>query len=124
MVHGPRDGPRRRDDGNVSGDGRGDPDESVRSITFAALIMSILALILVNRSWRLPMWQTFRERRNTTLKWIVAATAVLLVVLLAVPGLRTAFNFGPIGPGDWAVALAAGFIGVAWFEAYKWWHHR
>ena len=104
--------------------GRGDPDESVRSITFAALIVSILALILVNRSWRLPMWQTFRERRNTTLKWIVAATAVLLVVLLAVPGLRTAFNFGPIGPGDWAVALAAGFIGVAWFEAYKWWHHR
>ena len=95
------------------------PDNVVRSVTFATLVIGNLALILVNRSWRLPIWRTFRERRNRALKWILGATASLLVVVLTVPGLRRAFNFGPITPRDWIVAVAAGFIGVAWFEIYK-----
>jgi Ca2+-transporting ATPase len=95
------------------------PDNVVRSVTFVALVVGNLALILVNRSWRLPIWRTFRERRNRALKWILGATASLLVLVLALPGLRHAFNFGPISPRDWIVAVAAGFIGVAWFEIYK-----
>jgi P-type Ca2+ transporter type 2C len=47
------------------------------------------------------------------------AAAALLVALLTVPWLRDAFGFGPMGPTDWLAALAAGFIGVAWFEFYK-----
>ena len=94
------------------------PDDVVRSITFATLLVGNLALILVNRSWRLSIWQSFRERRNPTLKWILAGAA-LLVVLLTVPSLRNAFHFGPMKPVDWLVALVAGFIGVAWFEIYK-----
>jgi Ca2+-transporting ATPase len=43
----------------------------------------------------------------------------LAVVLLTVPGLRDAFNFGPMEPWEWLVALVAGSLGVAWFEAYK-----
>ena len=95
------------------------PDNVVRSVTFVALVVGNLALILVNRSWRLPIWRTFRERRNRALKWILAATASLLIMVLVVPGLRRAFNFGPITPRDWIIAVAAGFIGVAWFEIYK-----
>jgi Ca2+-transporting ATPase len=97
----------------------GRPDNAVRSVTFAALVVANLALILVNRSWRLSIWQTFRQRKNRTLKWILAAAAILLVVLLTVPWLRHAFSFGPMTPGDWLAALGAGFLGVAWFEAYK-----
>ena len=95
------------------------PDNVVRSVTFVALVVGNLALILVNRSWRLPIWRTFRERRNRALKWILAATASLLIMVLVVPGLRRAFNFGPITLRDWIIAVAAGFIGVAWFEIYK-----
>jgi P-type Ca2+ transporter type 2C len=95
------------------------PDDVVRSVTFVTLVAGNLTLILVNRSWRLPIWRTFRERRNRTLKWMLGATTSLLVVVLTVPGLRRAFNFGPITLQDWAVALAAGLIGVAWFEIYK-----
>lgn len=98
-------------------DGR--PDDVVRSVTFATLVIGNLALILVNRSWRLPVWRTFRERRNRTLKWILTVASGLLVVLLLVPGLRDAFNLGPLGPLDWAAAVGAGFAGVAWFEVYK-----
>jgi Ca2+-transporting ATPase len=95
------------------------PDDVVRSVTFATLVVGNLALILVNRSWRLSIWQSFRQRRNPTVKWILGSAGTLLVVLLSVPGLRSAFHFGPMRPVDWLVALLAGFIGVAWFEVYK-----
>jgi Ca2+-transporting ATPase len=91
----------------------GRPDDVVRSLTFAALVIGNLALILVNRSWRLPIWRTFQERRNTTLKWILAGAAAILLAILTVPGLRNAFRFGAITPTDWLVAVAAGFAGVA-----------
>ncbi|MGE5758948.1 MAG: cation-translocating P-type ATPase [Gemmatimonadota bacterium] len=97
----------------------GRPDDVVRSITFAALVVGNLALILVNRSWRLSIWQSLRERRNPTVKWILGSAATMLVVLLSVPGLRHAFGFGPMRPLEWLVAVVAGFIGVAWFEVYK-----
>jgi len=99
---------------------RGDrPDVEVRSVTFAALVIGNVALILVNRSWRLSVWQTLRQRSNPTLKWILSLAGALLVVLLTVPALRHAFHFGPLGAFDWLVVTAAGCCGVAWFEIYK-----
>jgi Ca2+-transporting ATPase len=95
------------------------PDDVVRSVTFATLVIGNVALILVNRSWRLSVWRTFRERRNSALKWILAGAGVLLVAILTVPGLRHAFNFGPLPPTGWVVAVGAGLLGVAWFEIYK-----
>ena len=99
--------------------GSGKADDVVRSLSFATLVIGNLSLILVNRSWRLPVWQTFRERRNRTLKWVVGGAALVLLALLSVPGLRGAFNLGPLAPGDWLLALVAGAAGVAWFEIYK-----
>jgi Ca2+-transporting ATPase len=95
------------------------PDDVVRSVTFAALVIGNTALILVNRSWRLSVWRSLRERRNATLKWILVLAASMLVILLTVPWIRRAFAFGAIRPVDWLVAAIAGSIGVAWFEAYK-----
>jgi Ca2+-transporting ATPase len=94
-------------------------DDMVRSVTFATLVIGNVALILVNRSWRLSIWQTFQQRRNPALKWILLGAGVLLVTILTVPGLRHAFNFGPLPLTGWAVAAAAGLLGVAWFEIYK-----
>jgi Ca2+-transporting ATPase len=67
----------------------GRPDNVVRSVAFAALVAGNLALILVNRSWRLSAWQSFRQRKNRTVTWIVAAATMLLVLLLTVPGSGT-----------------------------------
>jgi Ca2+-transporting ATPase len=53
------------------------------------------------------------------LKWILGGATLLLVAVLSVPGLRHAFNFGPITPAQWCVAIVAGCAGVAWFEIYK-----
>jgi Ca2+-transporting ATPase len=97
----------------------GRPDDTVRSITFVALVVSNLALILVNRSWRLSIHQSLRQRRNPTLKWIMATAAIVLILLLCVPSLRHAFNFGALRPSEWPIAVLAGFLGVVWFELYK-----
>jgi Ca2+-transporting ATPase len=83
-----------------------------------------VALILSNRSWRLTVWQSLRQRRNPTLKWIVVGAGGLLVLLLAVPGLRDVFHFGAIGVGEWLGAIVAGVAGVTWFEIYKLLHRR
>lgn len=49
----------------------------------------------------------------------MGGAAVLLVAVLSVPGLRKAFNFGPITVALWCVAVVAALGGVAWFEIYK-----
>ena len=95
------------------------PDDTVRSITFATLVVSNIALILVNRSWRLSIRRTFIERRNPTLKWLLAMAMVLLLGVLGIPGLRKAFSFGPITLTDVVVVGGAGVAGVMWFELYK-----
>jgi P-type Ca2+ transporter type 2C len=95
------------------------PDDVVRSLTFATLVVGNLALILTNRSWRLSIWGSLRQRRNPTLPWILGIAGTLLVVLLSVPSLRSVFHFGPISWAEGLVTVVAGFIGVAWFEVYK-----
>jgi Ca2+-transporting ATPase len=94
-------------------------DATVRSITFATLVLSNLLLIVVNRSWRLPVWRLVVERRNPTLKWIIALGTGLLGLLLGVPGLRHLFGLGPVRPLDVLVAAGAAMLGLLWFEAYK-----
>ena len=91
---------------------------------FVTLVVGNLALILVNRSWRLSVAETFRQRHNPAVMWVLGAASAILVLLLSVPWLRTAFNLGPIGPTDWLIAAAAGIAGVLWFEAYKVLHRR
>ncbi|AFM16269.1 cation transport ATPase [Mycolicibacterium chubuense NBB4] len=95
------------------------PDSVARSVTFTALVVGNLALILVNRSWRLPVWQTIRQRRNSTLKWILGGATLLLIAMLTLPALRAAFGFGALTWGECGAAVAAGVVAVAWFEIYK-----
>ena len=95
------------------------PDEAVRSVTFATVVVGNLGLILVNRSWRLSVWQTLRRRRNPTLVWVLGGAAATLVAVLSVPTVRDAFDLAAMTPVDWGVAVLAGVAGVAWFEVYK-----
>jgi Ca2+-transporting ATPase len=96
----------------------------IRSMSFATLVLSNLGLILVNRSWRLSIWRTAVERRNPTLRWILGLTVLLLAAVLAVPGLRRVFGFGPVSIAQAAVAATAAVLGVCWFELYKVLHHH
>ena len=100
-------------------EGSGRSDDAVRAVTFAALVLGNLALILVNRSWRISAARALLERRNPTLKWILLAATAVLVALMTVPALRSAFDFAPLGWAEWLIAVVAAVLGVAWFEVYK-----
>ncbi len=95
------------------------PDDVVRSAAFLTLFVGNLVLILVNRSWRLPVGRALRERANPALKWILAGASAMVTVLLTVPALRHAFNFGPLTLTDWVVALGGGCAAITWFELVK-----
>jgi Ca2+-transporting ATPase len=95
------------------------PDTIVRSIAFTVLVVGNLCLIMVNRSWRLPVWSTVRRRRNRAVKWVISGAAATLVLVLTVSPLRALFDLGRLGLLEAGVAVGAGIVGVAWFEIYK-----
>ncbi len=94
-------------------------DDVVRSITFTTLVLSNLGLLLVNRSWRLPLWKMKGLRHNPAAKWIMTATLLVLTAMMTVPLLRNAFHFGELNFMQGGAALVAAFAGVAWFEVFK-----
>lgn len=99
--------------------GSGMPEDQVRSITFATLVLGNLALILVNRSWSLSAWQALIQRKNATIKWLLGGAGLMLILMISIPGLAGALNLAPMSLEHWAIALGAAVLGVAWFEVYK-----
>ena len=97
----------------------GRPAPIVRSLAFVTIVLGNLALILVNRSGSLPVLRAFRERRNPTVKWILAGSLGLLAVVMLLPGAREAFRLGALAPTEWLVAAGAAAAGAAGYELDK-----
>lgn len=89
---------------------RGMPEDEVRALTFFSLVLSIVSLILINRSFSTSLVAAFR-RPNPALAWILLAVMVILGSSLLWPAAAALFRFGPLHPDDLALTLAAG-IGV------------
>jgi P-type Ca2+ transporter type 2C len=99
------------------------PDE-VRAFVFTTLIVANLALILVNRSWRLGLFSIMRQP-NPAMTWLGASVVGFLGLVLSVPVLRTFFHFQTLHLNDLLFCLGAGLFSVIWFEALKWiWRRR
>ncbi len=97
---------------------RGLIEPDIRALTFATLIIANLGLILVNRSWTRVIVATLRTPNKAL--WIVLGGALAFLTLaLYTPPLRSVFLFAPLHAGDLAIAFAAGFLGIAWFEILK-----
>jgi Ca2+-transporting ATPase len=97
--------------------------DAARALTFSALVVSLLAIILMNRSWARSTIAMLGER-NPALWWVVAGAAGFLSVVLVVPAVRTLFSFAPLHAQDVGLSLAAGLACLAWFEVLKltpWW---
>jgi Ca2+-transporting ATPase len=97
----------------------GKSDDLVRTLSFGTLMLGNIALVLVNRSHHLSIIQTFRERKNKTIKWVIGGGIGMLVLLVNVPIMREAFNLAYLNFSQWILVLAAGFGSVLWFEIYK-----
>jgi Ca2+-transporting ATPase len=94
-------------------------DSEIRSMIFCALMVANVGLILTNRSRTLTILQTFRERDNRAVKWVVMGAATILIALIVLPPLRTIFDLGAIAISDWVLVLFTAVLGLSWYEIFK-----
>ena len=97
---------------------RGQSEMTIRTITFATLVLGDLMLILSNRSWTRTIWATLRAP-NPALFLIVGGAFSMLILVSVVPFLRQLFRFQPLHPADILLCLAAGVASLLWFEVWK-----
>ena len=97
--------------------------DAARALTFAALVVSVLALILINRSWSRSTLAMLRSGNPALWSVVLGAAAFLAIVLFVAP-VRAVFSFAPLHVDDLGLSLLAGLACLAWFELLKstsWW---
>lgn len=97
---------------------RGHATDAARALTFTALVVALLVVILVNRSWTRSAWSMLRAP-NRALRWVLLGASTFLAVALLVPVARRLFRFAPLHVTDLLLSLGAGFTCVLWFEVVK-----
>ncbi len=85
----------------------GMPEGNVRELIFLSLIVSIVALILVNRSFKTSLIEAF-TRKNMALRYVLGIVAAVLTLTLVIPAFRTLLKFGP---PDWRHIAASLVLG-------------
>ena len=97
---------------------RGMPEDEVRALTFFALILSVISLIFVNRSFSASLAAALLRPNQTLLAVLVVVVAMLGLTLLW-PLASGVFRFGPLHANDLAVTLGAGAVVLISLEALK-----
>jgi Ca2+-transporting ATPase len=99
------------------------PDDAGRTLSFTTLVVAVVMIILVNRSWARSAFSMLFVK-NTALRWVLLGVAVFLTLALAVPPLRAWFHFSTVAGHDLVIAFAAGALSVMWVEVVKFFRRR
>ena len=97
---------------------RGQDAGVARALTFTALVIADLGLILSNRSRARNFLATIGTS-NRALWWVMGGALSFLGLVLYVPPLRQLFHFGALHADDILIAVAAGIICTLGAEAAK-----
>jgi P-type Ca2+ transporter type 2C len=97
---------------------RGMPETELRALVFFSLIMTIVSLILVNRSFSASLITAIR-RPNTAFVWVLVAVALTLGLSLLWPTAKALFRFGPLHADDLTVTVMAGVTVLLVLEFLK-----
>ena len=97
---------------------RGQTDAQARALTFTTLVLGLLSLITVNRSWSRSMVQVFRSA-NAAYRWVVAGAFGFLAAVLYVSELQSIFRFAPLRLTDLGICIAAGIMSFLLIELLK-----
>jgi len=97
---------------------RGMAENEVRALTFFSLVIAIVGLIVLNRSFSASLVTAFR-RPNPALAAIVLIVAAILALSLLWPPASDMFRFGPLRWSDLALAFAAGGVLLIALELFK-----
>ena len=93
-------------------------EENARALTFTALVIANVAMIISNRSWSRSIFSILRTP-NKAMWWVAGSALAFLAVVLYVPFLRTLFHFSMLHPLDIALCVGAGILSIGWFEMLK-----
>jgi Ca2+-transporting ATPase len=96
----------------------GMPEREVRALAFFSLVVAIVSLILVNRSFSASLLTALR-RPNWTLVAVLSVVAATLALTLLVPFVSDLFAFGPLHADDLALTLGAGIVVLVSLELLK-----
>lgn len=103
---------------------RGMPEEEVRALVFFSLVLTIVSLIFVNRSFSTSL-ATALFRPNSALGWVHLVVPTMLSVTLLWPFASGLFRFGPLHWDDLAQTLGAGALVLVGLELLKaFWRER
>ena len=94
------------------------PVDEIRALTFFALILAIVGLILINRSFSASVWSAV-HRPNPALIWVLLVVAAILTLTLAWPFAAGLFRFGPLHLDDLALTAGAGIVVFAVLDVLK-----
>jgi Ca2+-transporting ATPase len=86
---------------------RGMPDDEVRALAFFSLVLAILSLVFVNRSFSSSLVAAFR-RPNAALAWVLVGVTAILTLSLVWAPLAGLLRFGPLHADDLTVTVGAG----------------
>jgi len=102
----------------IAGDRLGENTAHIRASSFVALVLAILVLILVNRSFGSSPVKAV-SRPNPALMLVSIVVLVLLILSQFLPAMAQVFEFAPLHGRDWliAIAMALGLFGL--LEAMK-----
>jgi Ca2+-transporting ATPase len=96
----------------------GRSEAEARSLAFASLVLSNLALIVINLSWSRNVYETIKSADK--ILFIIAGAALLgLAVVLYVPFFSELFHLAPIYWQDFVFIIFFIVIGLGWFEILK-----
>ncbi|WP_458173648.1 HAD-IC family P-type ATPase [Bradyrhizobium sp. 14AA] len=94
------------------------PPDEARTLAFVALVVCVVALVLVNRSFSASFVSAF-FRPNPALLWIFLSIAFVLATALLWPPASSLFRFGPLHADDLLITLGAGLLVLTVLEALK-----
>ena len=90
----------------------------VPALAFFSLVVAIVSLIFVNRSFSASLVAALR-RPSRTLFLVLLAVLTMLSLTLLWPFARGLFRFGPLHVDDLAVSLGAGVVVLVLLEILK-----
>ncbi len=97
---------------------RGMPENEVRALAFFCLVLAIVSLIFINRSFSASLIKVFR-RLNTALILVLFAVTILLSATLLWPFASALFRFGPLHTDDLAMTFGAALLVLVLLELLK-----
>jgi Ca2+-transporting ATPase len=97
---------------------QGMPEEEVRALAFFSLVLTIVSLIFVNRSFSTSL-VTALLRPNSALGWVLLAVPTMLSLTLLWPFASRLFRFGPLHWDDLALTVGTGVLVLVALELLK-----